>query len=83
MAKRVTIFDPPALDDSKAAIENILELTPILDIGPVCLIPKGLCCLQFERTALLTVVRSKSRMFSPTPGPCGILPVLEASTAVP
>jgi acyl-coenzyme A thioesterase 1/2/4 len=35
MAKRVTIFDPPGLDGSKAAIENILELTPILDIGPV------------------------------------------------
>lgn len=34
-AKRVTIFDPPPLDDSKAPIENVLELTPILDIGPV------------------------------------------------
>lgn len=34
-AKRVTMFDPPPLDDSKAPIENVLELTPILDIGPV------------------------------------------------
>ncbi|KAL1978114.1 hypothetical protein VTN31DRAFT_973 [Thermomyces dupontii] len=34
MAKRVTIFDPPPLDTAKAGIENILELTPMQDIGP-------------------------------------------------
>lgn len=34
-SERVTMFDPPPLDDSKAPIENVLELTPILDIGPV------------------------------------------------
>jgi acyl-coenzyme A thioesterase 1/2/4 len=35
MAKRVTLFEPPQLDPSKAQIENVLELTPVLDIGPV------------------------------------------------
>lgn len=35
MSKRVTIFEPPPLDPSKAAIENVLDLTPISDIGPV------------------------------------------------
>jgi hypothetical protein len=35
MSKRVTIFEPPPLDNSKAAIENVLDLTPISDIGPV------------------------------------------------
>ncbi|KAL1979289.1 hypothetical protein VTN96DRAFT_6309 [Rasamsonia emersonii] len=34
MAKRVTLFEPPPLDASKAPIENVLELTPVLDIGP-------------------------------------------------
>ncbi|KKK26136.1 acyl-CoA thioesterase II [Aspergillus rambellii] len=34
MSKRVTLFDPPALDSSKAPIENVLELTPVVDIGP-------------------------------------------------
>lgn len=34
-AKRVTLFEPPPLDASKAPIENVLELTPVLDIGPV------------------------------------------------
>ncbi|KAJ9298100.1 hypothetical protein DTO271G3_3705 [Paecilomyces variotii] len=34
MAKRVTLFEPPPLDPSKAPIENVLELTPVLDIGP-------------------------------------------------
>ncbi|KAH8698911.1 acyl-CoA thioesterase II [Talaromyces proteolyticus] len=33
-SKRVTVFESPPLDDSKASIENVLELTPILDIGP-------------------------------------------------
>lgn len=35
MAKRVTLFEPPPLDSSKAPIENVLELTPVIDIGPV------------------------------------------------
>lgn len=35
MAKRVTLFEPPPLDESKAPIENVLELTPVVDIGPV------------------------------------------------
>ncbi|PGG95673.1 acyl-CoA thioesterase II [Helicocarpus griseus UAMH5409] len=30
----VTLFEPPALDPSKAHIENILDLTPVSDIGP-------------------------------------------------
>ncbi|EAU39481.1 conserved hypothetical protein [Aspergillus terreus NIH2624] len=34
MAKRVTLFEPPPLDASKAPIENVLELTPVVDIGP-------------------------------------------------
>ncbi|KAL1963661.1 hypothetical protein VTN77DRAFT_7982 [Rasamsonia byssochlamydoides] len=34
MTKRVTLFEPPPLDASKAPIENVLELTPVLDIGP-------------------------------------------------
>ncbi|KAL2001328.1 hypothetical protein VTN02DRAFT_1908 [Thermoascus thermophilus] len=31
---QVTLFPPPPLDPSKAPIENVLELTPVLDIGP-------------------------------------------------
>ncbi|KAL4940372.1 hypothetical protein BDV06DRAFT_196794 [Aspergillus oleicola] len=34
MAKRVTLFEPPQLDESKAPIENVLDLTPVDDIGP-------------------------------------------------
>ncbi|KAA8651582.1 uncharacterized protein ATNIH1004_000472 [Aspergillus tanneri] len=35
MAKRMsTLLEPPALDSSKAAIENVLELTPVVDVGP-------------------------------------------------
>ncbi|OGE52382.1 hypothetical protein PENARI_c010G02791 [Penicillium arizonense] len=34
MAKRVTIFDPPEQDHSKALIENVLDLTPLADLGP-------------------------------------------------
>jgi hypothetical protein len=37
MAKRVTIFDPPEQDHSKALIENVLDLTPVADLGPVCI----------------------------------------------
>ncbi|KAJ5091195.1 Acyl-CoA thioesterase [Penicillium alfredii] len=33
MAKRVTIFDPPEQDHSKALIENVLDLTPVVDLG--------------------------------------------------
>jgi hypothetical protein len=38
MTKAVTLFEPPPLDTSKAPIENVLELTPVLDIGPVSLL---------------------------------------------
>jgi hypothetical protein len=31
----VTFFAPPLLDRSKAPVENALELTQILDMGPV------------------------------------------------
>ncbi|WEW54778.1 acyl-CoA thioesterase [Emydomyces testavorans] len=30
----VTLFEPPPRDPSKSAIENILDLTPVTDIGP-------------------------------------------------
>lgn len=35
MSANVTLFEPPQLDPSKAPIENVLELTPVVDIGPV------------------------------------------------
>lgn len=35
MGNGSTLFPAPANDTSKARIENILELTPVLDIGPV------------------------------------------------
>lgn len=35
MANRVTLLDPPPQDASKAPIENVLELTPVVDLGPV------------------------------------------------
>ncbi|KAJ5883485.1 uncharacterized protein N7473_010371 [Penicillium subrubescens] len=34
MAKRVTLLDPPPQDHSKAPIENVLDLTPVVDLGP-------------------------------------------------
>ncbi|PLB37408.1 Thioesterase/thiol ester dehydrase-isomerase [Aspergillus candidus] len=34
MANRVTLFEPPPLDASRAPIENVLDLTPVIDIGP-------------------------------------------------
>ncbi|BCS26231.1 uncharacterized protein APUU_50942S [Aspergillus puulaauensis] len=34
MPKRATLFEPPQLDSSKAPIENVLDLTPVDDIGP-------------------------------------------------
>ncbi|KAJ6123129.1 Acyl-CoA thioesterase [Penicillium capsulatum] len=33
MTKRVTLLDPPPQDPSKAPIENVLELTPVVDLG--------------------------------------------------
>jgi len=39
MAKRVTLLDPPPQDHSKALIENVLDLTPVVDLGPVRLPP--------------------------------------------
>ena len=35
MGKNVTLFDDPGVDATKAPIENVLELTPVVDIGPV------------------------------------------------
>ena len=35
MGKNVTLFDGPGVDSTKAPIENVLELTPVVDIGPV------------------------------------------------
>lgn len=35
MGKNVTLFDDPGVDSTKAPIENVLELTPVVDIGPV------------------------------------------------
>lgn len=35
MASKVTLFDPPQVNPSTAPIENVLELTPVVDIGPV------------------------------------------------
>lgn len=35
MVNRVTLLDPPAQDHSKATIENVLDLTPVVDLGPV------------------------------------------------
>ncbi|KAJ5126645.1 hypothetical protein N7448_007424 [Penicillium atrosanguineum] len=34
MSKRVTLLDPPPRDHSKALIENVLDLTPVVDLGP-------------------------------------------------
>ncbi|KAF7712127.1 Acyl-CoA thioesterase family protein [Penicillium ucsense] len=34
MGKRATLLDPPALDESKAPIENVLDLTTVVDLGP-------------------------------------------------
>ncbi|KAJ5167397.1 uncharacterized protein N7482_006178 [Penicillium canariense] len=31
---RVTLLDPPPQDHSKAPIENVLDLTPVVDLGP-------------------------------------------------
>lgn len=43
MANRVTLFEPPPLDASRAPIENVLDLTPVIDIGPVCLFELLFC----------------------------------------
>lgn len=51
MAKRVTLFEPPPLDASKAPIENVLELTPVLDIGPVS---KNFCLDWMSSVLVLT-----------------------------
>lgn len=39
MAKHVTLLDPPPQDHSKAPIENVLDLTPVVDLGPVRMPP--------------------------------------------
>ncbi|OOF95472.1 hypothetical protein ASPCADRAFT_49833 [Aspergillus carbonarius ITEM 5010] len=33
MANSATLFKPPPLDSAKAPIENVLELTPVVDVG--------------------------------------------------
>ncbi|PYH57290.1 acyl-CoA thioesterase II [Aspergillus niger CBS 101883] len=33
MAQSATLFKPPPLDSTKAPIENVLELTPVIDVG--------------------------------------------------
>ena len=43
MANRVTLFEPPPLDATKAPIENVLDLTPVIDIGPVCFFEPLVC----------------------------------------
>lgn len=35
MASKITLFDSPQVNPSIAPIENVLELTPVVDIGPV------------------------------------------------
>ncbi len=35
MSERATLIKPPPLDPNKSSIENVLELTPLSDIGPV------------------------------------------------
>lgn len=35
MPDHTTLFAPPQPDHSKAAIENVLDLTPVIDLGPV------------------------------------------------
>ena len=37
-----TLVKPPPIDPSKSQIENVLELTPIADIGPVSHLPPPL-----------------------------------------
>lgn len=37
MAESATLFKPPPLDPTKAPVENVLELTPVIDVGKVCL----------------------------------------------
>ncbi|KAJ5263920.1 Acyl-CoA thioesterase [Penicillium angulare] len=34
MTKHSTLFDSPPQDNSKAPIENVLDLTPVVDLGP-------------------------------------------------
>lgn len=35
MTKHITLFEPPPQDESRAQIENVLDLTPVVDLGPV------------------------------------------------
>ncbi|KAJ5813295.1 uncharacterized protein N7503_000045 [Penicillium pulvis] len=34
MTKHITLFEPPPQDKSRAQIENVLDLTPVVDLGP-------------------------------------------------
>lgn len=81
MSKRVTIFEPPPLDNSKAAIENVLDLTPISDIGPV-----RRYSLKSETIGAMNVtnqVHFDYRTSSQTPDRYGIPPARAVSTAAP
>lgn len=55
-----TLIRPPPLDPSKSAIENVLELTTLADIGPVRPSFKN-----FPKTCRLTISR---RIYFPTRG---------------
>lgn len=81
MSKRVTIFEPPPLDNSKAAIENVLDLTPISDIGPVRRAPSKL--ETNEAMNITNQVHFDYRTSSQTPDRYGIRPVRAASMAAP
>ena len=78
MSKRVTLFDPPEQDHSKALIENVLDLTPVVDLGPV-----QYPSLLYREELYSNKCFFVSRMSSPIPARYGIPPELEASTAVP
>lgn len=83
--KMPTIFQPPPLDESKAPVENVLELTPVTDFGPVCLntptyLPTYLCNNADKPYIhhLLT-----NRTFSPTQDHYGTHRARGESSAVP
>lgn len=72
-----TIFEAPPHDPSKSQIENVLELTPVTDIGPVCA-----ASVLRKRTRLING-RYLTRMSSRIPGRSGTLQALEVSTVAP
>lgn len=72
MAKRVTIFDPPPLDTAKAGIENILELTPMQDIGPVCIEVRAIVLTTTDVNRTIQDVFTNSRPLWHPPGARGV-----------